>query len=172
MRLPLWLAVAEALTTGSSEHVDEVLTQFTENAGYDVAMARTLLADVLADGQRIARAQAALAAFESYGAERDAARVRQLLRRMGAAVPRAARTTSTLAQELRFRGVTSREAEVLRLIGKGLDNPAIAAELVLSVRTVESHVSSLLAKCGAGNRATLVATAIRCFPPNPVAPEL
>jgi len=42
-----------------------------------------------------------------------------------------------------------READILSLLGAGLTNADIAAQLYLSVRTVESHVSSLLAKLGA-----------------------
>jgi DNA-binding NarL/FixJ family response regulator len=51
--------------------------------------------------------------------------------------------------------ITSREAEILRLIGGGLSNNDIAQLLVISVRTVESHVSSLLAKSGLSTRAEL-----------------
>ncbi|MBA2608907.1 MAG: AAA family ATPase, partial [Actinobacteria bacterium] len=52
-------------------------------------------------------------------------------------------------------GVTRREAEVLAALGKRLTNAEIAAQLYLSERTVESHVSSLLRKLGAPNRLAL-----------------
>ncbi|TDC54298.1 ATPase [Actinomadura sp. KC345] len=42
--------------------------------------------------------------------------------------------------------ISAREAEVLALLGEHLSNAEIAARLVISVRTVESHVSSLLRK--------------------------
>lgn len=48
--------------------------------------------------------------------------------------------------------LTPREREVLELLGWGRTNREIAAELVLSVRTVGLHVSHVLAKLGAGNR--------------------
>jgi predicted ATPase/DNA-binding CsgD family transcriptional regulator len=55
-------------------------------------------------------------------------------------------------------GVTRREREVLLLLGERLTNAEIAERLYVSVRTVESHVSSLLAKLGEPNRRALAAT--------------
>ncbi|HET9420997.1 MAG TPA: LuxR C-terminal-related transcriptional regulator [Nocardioides sp.] len=48
--------------------------------------------------------------------------------------------------------VSEREAEVLALVGEHLTNAQIASRLYLSVRTVESHVSSLLRKLGVADR--------------------
>jgi predicted ATPase/class 3 adenylate cyclase/DNA-binding CsgD family transcriptional regulator len=50
------------------------------------------------------------------------------------------------------RGVTPKEGEVLELVGEHLTNAEIAARLYVSVRTVESHVSSLLRKFQVTNR--------------------
>lgn len=55
--------------------------------------------------------------------------------------------------------LTSREEEVLFAIADGRLNKEIAAELVVSVETVKSHVCSLYAKLGARNRAHAVALA-------------
>ncbi|MEV4551394.1 ATP-binding protein [Nonomuraea wenchangensis] len=51
--------------------------------------------------------------------------------------------------------ISPREAEVLELVGAHLSNAEIAARLVISVRTVESHVSSLLRKLEVPDRRAL-----------------
>jgi len=56
-------------------------------------------------------------------------------------------------------GVSDRESEVLALVGDHLTNAQIAGRLYLSVRTVESHVSSLLRKLGVADRRALAALA-------------
>ena len=48
--------------------------------------------------------------------------------------------------------LSPREREVLRLIAAGKSNPQIAEELVISLNTVQRHVSNILAKTGAANR--------------------
>lgn len=49
-------------------------------------------------------------------------------------------------------GLTSRELEVLKLIGKGLTNQEIAEQLVIEVGTVKNHVHSILEKLNVGSR--------------------
>jgi DNA-binding CsgD family transcriptional regulator/pimeloyl-ACP methyl ester carboxylesterase len=49
-------------------------------------------------------------------------------------------------------GLSAREVEVLRLIAAGKSNPQIAEALVISINTVQRHVSNILAKTGAANR--------------------
>jgi DNA-binding NarL/FixJ family response regulator len=58
-------------------------------------------------------------------------------------------------------GLSEREVDVLRLIASGRSNPQIALELVISVNTVQNHVSSILAKAGLANRAEAAAYAQR-----------
>ncbi|HEX9999253.1 MAG TPA: response regulator transcription factor [Actinoplanes sp.] len=58
-----------------------------------------------------------------------------------------------------LRQLTARETEVLTLIGGGLSNDQIAAALVISVKTVKTHITHLLAKLGGRDRAQLVIAA-------------
>jgi DNA-binding CsgD family transcriptional regulator len=57
-------------------------------------------------------------------------------------------------------GVSDREAEVLALLAHRATNAEIAARLYISVRTVESHVASLLRKLGASDRRELADMAL------------
>jgi predicted ATPase/DNA-binding CsgD family transcriptional regulator len=66
--------------------------------------------------------------------------------------------------------ISAREAEVLAAVGEHLNNAEIAARLFISVRTVESHVSSLLRKLGADNRRALTRIAGERDAPPPAAP--
>ena len=59
----------------------------------------------------------------------------------------------------RAGGLTPREAQVLRLVATGKTNRAIAAELVLSERTVDRHVSTIFTKLGVSSRAAATAWA-------------
>ena len=57
-------------------------------------------------------------------------------------------------------GLTTRELEVRRLIARGQSNKEVAAELVLSVRTVERHITNLYGKIDARGKADATAYAI------------
>lgn len=106
-----------------------------------LALARGGTADALTDAVRI---------FDRIGAAAAAARARSMLRGMGAPVPRATRASRHVA------GLTPREQEVCDLLTRGLSDAAIAEALVISRRTAEHHVASVLAKLGVRSRRELV----------------
>jgi DNA-binding NarL/FixJ family response regulator len=74
-----------------------------------------------------------------------------------AMLPRAFRLSPQRTLAARFGGLTAREREVAVLIGRGQSNREIAATLVLGERTIETHVSNILAKLGAGSRREIAA---------------
>jgi DNA-binding NarL/FixJ family response regulator len=94
----------------------------------------------------------ALEILETLGASAVAAKVRRELRADGVSVPRG-RSKSTRAHRA---GLTGRQAEVLGLIEEGLSNAQIADRLFVSPRTVENHVSALLAKLDSTSRSEAV----------------
>jgi DNA-binding NarL/FixJ family response regulator len=70
-----------------------------------------------------------------------------------------------------FDELTPREAEVVRLVARGMSNKAIAHELSISPRTVEGHVNHVFDKLGVASRTELVhyALADRQFVKEPTA---
>jgi ATP/maltotriose-dependent transcriptional regulator MalT len=94
----------------------------------------------------------ALGDDEGARLELDAARV--VFERLGAA-PDLARVDSLAknAPSAKLHGLTARELRVLRLVAAGKTNKAIAAELFLSHRTVDRHVSNLFGKLEVTSRA-------------------
>jgi NarL family two-component system response regulator LiaR len=57
--------------------------------------------------------------------------------------------------------LTGREMEVLRFAAKGMTNQEIAQELIISVRTVQVHLSNVFSKMGVGSRTEAVLHALR-----------
>ncbi|MGX7682044.1 AAA family ATPase [Jatrophihabitans sp. DSM 45814] len=97
-----------------------------------------------------------LAAFATLKADACVRLVRQKMRWLGIqSIPIGARS-ATRAHPL---GLTRREHDVLQLISGGRTNAAIAAELVVSPKTVDHHVSAVLAKLGVASRGAAAAKA-------------
>jgi DNA-binding CsgD family transcriptional regulator len=156
----VWFAASNAIVGGSADDFDRALGPAVERGAFERAIALSIGAQAIGGAKAAAWLRDALAVFDRAGAETDAARARQRLRSLGERAPRARRARRDVPARLSDRGVTRREAEVLEMIGRGMANPEIAEALYLSVRTVESHVSSLLLKLDAQNRAALIALGI------------
>ena len=99
----------------------------------------------LADSGEVEPTLEALRMLDELGARPAAALVRRRLRECGvAAVPRGPRGRTRANPA----GLTGRQVEILRMVVEGRTNAEIAATLVLSVRTVDHHVSAVLQKLG------------------------
>jgi DNA-binding CsgD family transcriptional regulator/tetratricopeptide (TPR) repeat protein len=100
----------------------------------------------------------ALTTLEQLGAAPAARSLRRRMRMRGVRrIPRGSRP-STQEHPL---GLTRREAEILGLLESGLRSASIAKRLFVSPKTVEHHVSAILAKLGVSSRAEAVALAHR-----------
>ena len=99
------------------------------------------------DAWRRAGAEAAAIGAPNLGAVADRA-----LRRLGVRTWRRGRGRTGVSSNA---GLTDREQEILTLLSSGMTNPEIADRLFLSRKTVERHVSNVLAKLGVRNRAEL-----------------
>jgi DNA-binding NarL/FixJ family response regulator len=78
--------------------------------------------------------------------------------------------------------LSEREVEIVELVATGLTNQEIAAQLMISKRTVDNHVSNIFTKTGAKNRVALLNWAMDhgkicrdgfncCVLPQPPAPD-
>jgi DNA-binding CsgD family transcriptional regulator len=97
--------------------------------------------------------RAALATFEALGAEPWARRARTELRAAGGSV--------APARPGRTEELTGQELEVALLVSTGASNREVAASLLLSVRTVEVHLSRVYRKLGLRGRTELAALMAR-----------
>jgi DNA-binding CsgD family transcriptional regulator len=136
-------------------HLRDALEQFARaQLPLESARARMELARACAEERpdvAVHEARRALQSFRELQATRYVDEASALLRSLGV------RTPGARSPEL----LTAREAEVLELLGLGLSNRQIADRLVLSAKTVEHHVSRILAKLGLRNRTEAAAYAVR-----------
>jgi DNA-binding CsgD family transcriptional regulator len=141
--------LAEGNAGAACETLRRAWTAWRElDAPYEAARVRVLVAlacRALGDEDTAGmELDAARVVFEQLGAAPDLGRVDSLVRRATSGEP---------------HGLTPRELQVLRLVAAGRTNKAIAAELVLSERTVDRHVSNIFTKLGLSSRAAATAYA-------------
>ncbi len=157
--LGYWLTAAGAPATVSGEHPYALLAagRWREAAAvWQLAGCPYEHALALAQSPEPEDLLTALSILDDLGARPLASRVRARLRALGVArIPRGP-VEETRASPA---GLTARQTGVLRLLVQGHTNAEIARELVLSVRTVDTHVAAVLAKLGARDRREAAARA-------------
>jgi DNA-binding NarL/FixJ family response regulator len=114
---------------------------------YDAALALLDAPDELA-------LRRALDICTALGAVATARIIRQKMRSLGIRFVPAGQRAATRENPL---GLTRREQEVLELLCEGRTNASIAIKLVISPKTVDHHVSSVLAKLGVSKRTEVAA---------------
>jgi DNA-binding CsgD family transcriptional regulator len=118
---------------------------------FDHARAAALAAHAVHTDERRVYAETALHEYAEAGADHDVARARAEFRRLGIAVRTQPRTRPTFGWE----ALTRTEARIAAFVATGATNPEIAQGLSVSRRTVETHVSNVLAKLGLRSRTEL-----------------
>ena len=114
------------------------------------------------DSERAAAAfAAARTLIDETAATVDDDDVRETFQRRAAdLIPPIRPPTPRQAAKQKYGGLTRREREVATVIARGLSNQEIADELVISIKTVEAHVTRILSKLGFSSRAQVAAWAV------------
>ena len=140
---------------GAAENALAAATGAEESgARVDAALARTLAGRALAaagDRERaVPELERAARELDATGAIRYRYQAERELRKLGRPVQR--RTSSGRRDGERIDSLSQREAEIAQLVVRRHTNPEIAAELFLSVKTIETHMRNIFCKLGVGSR--------------------
>jgi DNA-binding CsgD family transcriptional regulator/tetratricopeptide (TPR) repeat protein len=169
---PLITAELTRLEAGSEPEAWEAAGKAWQAEGHlwRLAYCRYRLAEALSAGGHTGRGGAAKPLAEAWrlaaqlGAAPLVTMVERLARYARVALPQAAALMAAPEpppDPARGTGLTPRELEILRLIAAGSTNAAMAAELFISAKTVDTHVSSVLRKLGVSRRTQAAALAHR-----------
>jgi predicted ATPase/DNA-binding CsgD family transcriptional regulator len=133
--------VGPVRSAAAQARLDGLLASAHHRLGPDVA------AGLMAEGRRLSTHEAVSYALRSAGQADDGAQHAEA----NGAQPAA--TAAPIAPSV----LTAREQQIAQLIGRGLSNRGIAAELVISPATAARHVANILAKLGLNSRAQVAA---------------
>jgi DNA-binding CsgD family transcriptional regulator len=155
-----WIAIWTRRLGGTAQVVDQAvdIEPFSSQLAGEGARAAMLwdrldyryeAALALLDTKEEDNLRESLSRLVDLGADAAARLVRRTMRDLGMrSIPTGARLTTRAHP----RGLTTREQEILQLLSKGQSNEEISAELFISVRTVEHHVTAILGKLGVSTR--------------------
>jgi DNA-binding CsgD family transcriptional regulator/tetratricopeptide (TPR) repeat protein len=144
--------VASPFRAEAEGRIDDAVREWDAlGCPYDAALA-------LAFSAEEAHLREAVSRLDRLGATAAVGAVRRRMRQLGI---RSIPAGSRAATRANPAGLTRREQEVLELLCESLSNEQIAARLVLSVRTVDHHVSAILGKLGVASRQLAAETAKR-----------
>jgi DNA-binding CsgD family transcriptional regulator/tetratricopeptide (TPR) repeat protein len=134
----------------ADEHADAARVWESLGCSFEAGLA-------LIDSDQVELVRRSLDTFDALGSKPAARIAGDRLRELGARVPRGP-NASTLSHAA---GLTRREVDVLELLAAGLRNAEIAELLSISPKTVDHHVSSVLAKLEVKTRQAAAAKAIQ-----------
>jgi ATP/maltotriose-dependent transcriptional regulator MalT len=161
---------ANALTlSGDTENAERLYVRALKKAEENGALASVwpinaalcALYEKKGDRELARRAYAAaVRAIDAVGANVPEGTLREtLLQAALGRLPALREPSARQAAKLEFAGLTEREREIAGLVAAGNSNGAIGGMLVISERTVETHVSNILTKLGFASRAQIAAWA-------------
>ncbi|MEK2490273.1 response regulator transcription factor [Kitasatospora purpeofusca] len=165
IRMPVLdgIEATRRVTSGPSPARVVVLTTFDEDenvyaalhAGASGFLVKDMALDDILDAIRVVAAGEALLSPSVTRRLIAEFTARPVLAAAPASVP-APSPSPSLPGADRLAAITEREREILTLVGRGLANPEIATELVLSPATVKTYITRLLTKLAARDRVQLV----------------
>lgn len=135
-----------------------------EHAGawYDAAVARVVVGRALAlageAATAIAELQTAAAAFDRFGATRRRDQAEHELRKLGHRIHRRSQPGAGGGAVIGLSALSGRELEVAKLVVDRRTNSEIAAELFLSLKTVETHLRNIFRKLDVSSRVEVART--------------
>ena len=152
-------AIADADASSAAERIALWRAASTTEPGRAIAVwhrhvAEFRLALVLLDAGERTEAALLLTRIDAEASKDGVARVARWARELAIAAGLAQEVVTTAST---IASLTPRERQVLELVAEGLTNPQIGARLFISPKTASVHVSAILAKIGAANRAEAAA---------------